>query len=304
MTTAPIPFRHALVIVNPIAGRGRGEGYAREIGETLRKRSIACEVKPTTKRGDATEFAAAAAPDVDLVVSIGGDGTLSEVLHGLRGRDVPIALFPLGTANVLALDLGLPRSVAEFERMLHEGTVQRVDTAIVNGTLISFLVCGIGFDAAVVRALEARRRGPITRIDWARAAISAMASWNAPRLSLEIDGRAVEGTFGQVLVSNIVHYGGFDVLGRDRKLDDGAFEVYAFPGTSRTRLLGHAVRATFGRFPSGAVPMRRAQRVVVRSDKAAPVQIDGDFRGETPFELVVGSQPFHILVPSAHAPGR
>jgi diacylglycerol kinase family enzyme len=186
--------------------------------------------------------------------------------------------------------------------MLRGGRVQRVDTALVNGTMLSFLVSGIGFDASVVRALERRRRGPITRVDWARAGIAALAAWEPMRLSVEVDGTPLAGEFGQVLVSNIVHYGGYDVLSADRLLDDGQFEVYAFPGTSRTRLLGHAVRATFGRFPAGEVKMKRARRVVVRSDRPAPVQIDGDFRGETPFELVVGSQPFRILVPSAPTP--
>jgi YegS/Rv2252/BmrU family lipid kinase len=301
MSTAPIRFRHAVVIANPIAGRGRGERFANELSGMLRRVGVACDVRLTTKRGDASSFAANVAPDVDLVISIGGDGTLSEVLTGLRRHDVTIGLLPLGTANVLSLDLGLPHDVAGFERMLAAGHVRRVDTAVVNGSMLSFLVCGIGFDASVVRALEARRKGPITRVDWARAAVAALSSWDAPRLSVEVDGRAIDGEFGQVLVSNIVHYGGYDVLSTDRRLDDGLFEVYAFPGTSRARLLGHAVRGTFGRFPTSAVPMRRARQVIVRSDRPAPVQIDGDFRGETPFELVVGSQPFRILVPSSPA---
>ncbi len=301
MSAAPIHFRHAVVIANPIAGRGRGERLAREAGDMLRRVGLVCDVLTTTKRGDAVHFAAAIAADVDLVISIGGDGTLSEVLSGLRRHDVTIGLLPLGTANVLSLDLGLPRDVAGFERMLLAGNMQSVDTAVVNGSMLSFLVCGIGFDASVVRALEARRRGPITRVDWARAAFTALGSWDAPHLSVEVDGVAIDGEFGQVLVSNIVHYAGFDVLSPDRRLDDGLFEVYAFPGTSRARLLRHAVRATFGRFPNGNVRVHRARSVTVRSDRPAPVQIDGDFRGETPFELVVGSQPFRILVPSAPA---
>jgi YegS/Rv2252/BmrU family lipid kinase len=301
MSAAPIRFRRAVVIANPIAGRGRGERFANEVGDMLRRAGVACDVHTTRKRGDAKSFAADLAPDVDLVISIGGDGTLSEVLTGLRRHDVIIGLLPLGTANVLSLDLGLPRDVAGFERMLAAGHVQRVDTALVNGSMLSFLVCGIGFDAAVVRALEARRTGPITRFDWVRAAVAALKSWDAPRLSVEVDGKAIDGEFGQVLVSNIVHYGGYDVLSPDRRLDDGLFEVYAFPGTSRTRLLRHGLRAALGRFPGGGVAMQRARSVKVRSDRLAPVQIDGDFRGETPFELVVGSQPFRILVPSSPA---
>jgi YegS/Rv2252/BmrU family lipid kinase len=298
MSVGPIPFRNALVIANPIAGRGRGEQFARDVAAMLARDGVACEVRTTAKRGDATAFAASLSPLADLVVSIGGDGTLSEILSGLKRHDVTIGLLPLGTANVLSLDLHLPRDVDGFERVLAGGRVQAVDTALVNGSRLSFLVCGVGFDAAVVRALEARRKGPITRLDWVRAGFDAYAGWKSRRLTVEIDGQPLEGEFGHVLVSNIVHYAGLAVLDADRKLDDGLFEVYTFPGRSRTRIAGYLVRGALGRFPAGSVRMRRARRVVVRSDQPAPFQVDGDFGGETPFELAVGTQPFRILVPS------
>jgi YegS/Rv2252/BmrU family lipid kinase len=264
----------------------------------LARAGIACEVRTTEKRGDAAAFAASASPLVDLVVSIGGDGTLSEVMSGLKRHDVTLGLLPLGTANVLSLDLNLPADVEGLESMLAGGRVQAVDSALVNGERLSFLVCGVGFDAAVVRALEARRTGPITRLDWIRAGLDAYFAWEPRRLTVEIDGQPVAGEFGHVLVSNIVHYGGMAVLSDDRKLDDGLFEVYTFPGRSRAAIAGYLARGAFGRFPAGRVRMRRARRVVVRSDEPAPFQVDGDFGGETPFELAVGSQPFRILVPS------
>jgi YegS/Rv2252/BmrU family lipid kinase len=302
MSDAPIPFRRALVVANPIAGRGLGEHRARELEARLRRSGVACDVSTTSKRGDATASVAGMDADVDLVVSIGGDGTLSEVVTGLRGREVPVGLLPLGTANVLSLDLGLPRDVAGFVRMLASPRVQRVDTAVVNGKLLSFLVCGIGFDAAVVRALEHRRRGPITRFTWVRAGLAAFASWEPVPLTVEIDGRRLDGEFGHVLVSNIVHFAGYDVLDRERRLDDGLFEVYTFPGTSRASIVAQILRGALGRFPSGDVKLWRASHVFVRSERPVPVQIDGDAGGQTPFELVVGSKPFRILVPSLPAP--
>ena len=149
-----------------------------------------------------------------------------------------------------------------------------------------------------MRALETRRRGPITRADWMRAGLEAFARWQAPQLVLEVDGERVDGAFGQVLVSNIVHYAGFAVLDRGRRLDDGLFEVYAFECRSRARLARHLLHGVLGRFPAAGVTMRRARRVVVTCETPVPFEIDGDFRGRTPFELAVGSQPFRILVPS------
>jgi diacylglycerol kinase family enzyme len=79
--------------------------------------------------------------------------------------------------------------------------------------------------------------------------------------------------------------------------DDRRFEVYTFPARSRLGLVRHAVRGVFGRFPSKVVGCSLGQRVVVRAPKPVPFQIDGDLRGETPFELVVGAEPFQLLVP-------
>lgn len=299
MTTAPtaFPFRRVLVIANPIAGRGRGESIARALAVALERERVACDLQFTTARGDGRARASRLTAEVDLVVAVGGDGTLNEVLTGLPRRDVCVAVLPMGTANVLALDLRLPRDVAGFVAMLGRARVQVLDTAIVNGDLLSFLVCGIGFDAAVVRALQTNRKGAITKLAWVAAGARAFCAWDAPRLTVEIDGAPIDGEFGQVLVSNIVHYAGFDVLDRARAFDDGQFEVYLFEGRSRTALVRHLVHGAFGRFPSKRVAMQRARHVIVRGDRPVPFQIDGDFQGETPFELRVDSKPFRLLVP-------
>jgi diacylglycerol kinase family enzyme len=191
----------------------------------------------------------------------------------------------------------LPRDVAGFLKLLASGRAQRVDTASVNGDMISFLVTGVGFDAAVVRAMEQRRKGPITKLAWVRAGFSAFFTWSAPALEVEVDGQRVPGDIGQVLISNIVHYAGFDVLAPDRVLDDGLFEVYTFEGRSKASFLAHALRGALSRFPSGSVSMRRGKHIVVRSNVPAPFHIDGDYRGETPLDMTVGSNPFRILVP-------
>lgn len=295
----PVPSKaqRVLLVANPISGRGRGEGTARALAAALEGAGHRAEVYLTRAAGDGRERVKRLERDVELVVAVGGDGTLSEVLSGLPRRDVTLALFPMGTANVLALDLALPRDVQRFVAMVQAGRTQTIDTARVNGALRSFLVCGVGFDAEVVRELEKRRRGPITKIAWALAASRALAAWKDPRLSVEVDGQALAGEFALVLASNIVHYGGYDVLRQDRVFDDGQFEVYAFPARSRLGLLRHAVRGAFGRFPSPVVSYARGRRIVVRAPRPAPFQVDGDLRGETPFELVVGSDPFRILVP-------
>lgn len=288
--------RNVLVIANPVAGRGRGERAASELTQALHSLGIAAEVHATGKRGDARARAASLGRDVDALVSVGGDGTLNEVLSGLRDRRTPVAQLALGTANVLALDLGLPRDPQALARVIAAGRTQRVDLARV-GDRLSFLGASAGYDAQVVHALERIRRGPITKLTWTRAALATFRGYVAPELSVEVDGRLVDGAHGMVLVANVVNYAGWPSLAGDRALDDGRFEAYLFPARSRVELLRHAARGIFARFPGGGVRRVQGRRFRVASSHPVALQIDGDAAGHAPFELVVEPEPCRILIP-------
>ncbi|MFW6108647.1 MAG: diacylglycerol/lipid kinase family protein, partial [bacterium] len=112
-------MRRALTVVNPIAGRGRGRAMAVRLAEALSQRGMELELAATSQAGDGRS-AAGRAGDYDLLVAVGGDGTLNEVVNGLEA-DCPVALFPLGTGNVLAKELRLPRRVDRFCEMVAQG---------------------------------------------------------------------------------------------------------------------------------------------------------------------------------------
>lgn len=295
-STAPMSARKVLVIANPIAGRGRGERAATELAGALRDSGIESEIFATRARGDARARAAAVERDVEAVVSIGGDGTLNEVFSGLTRRTIPVAQLALGTANVLARDLGLPRDPAALARIVAARKTRKIDVAHV-GERLSFLGASAGYDAAVVHGLERIRRGPITRWTWTRAAVAEFQDYVPPELSVEIDGQLVDGMFGMILVANVVHYAGWPSLASDRMLDDGRFEAYLFPARTRIELLRHAARGLRARFPGGNVRRVQGRRFRVASARPVPVQIDGDAAGHTPFELRVDAEPRLVLVP-------
>lgn len=298
---APRPrFARALVVANPVAGRGQGEQLAAEVARGLARAGTAVEVHLTRTRGDGRARVRCLGPETGLVVSIGGDGTLREVLDGLVDPAVPVAVLPGGTANVLALDLDLPRHVDGLLELVECGRVQAIDVADVDGHL-SFLVTGVGFDGRVARELESRRSGPITKLAYLPAIFAALRGYRAPRLEVEIDGRRMDGTFGLVLVSNIVHYGGFLKLAGGR-IDDGRWQVYLFRDASLAGLARAGLRGSLASLPGGpSCTMHAARAVRVLCDEPVPVQIDGDARGTTPIELTVRSRQHHLLVPARSA---
>lgn len=294
---ADAPFRRALVVANPIAGRGKGGAAAEELARGLRKLGATTEIHLTAGRGDAWHWLRSADRKADLVVAVGGDGTVGEVLHGLVDTEVPVGILPLGTANVLAAELHLPRDVDRALEIIARKRAATIDVATVNG-MLSFLVMGVGFDGRAVHEVAARRRGPITKLAYATAVVRALAGYREPRLEAEIDGEPVEGgPFGLVLCSNITHYGGFMRLSPEGRLDDGRFDVYLFRSATPFGLVGHAVRGVLGRLIGEACLVRSARHLRVTSDAPVPVQVDGDPAGETPVELEVGDRQYRILVP-------
>lgn len=293
-----VRYRHALVVANPIAGRGMGEHAATELAEALRNAGIAVELFLTKAKDDARVRVRCADPETDLIVVVGGDGTIGEVMAGLMSDEIPVGIMPMGTSNLMGHDLGIPRDVDGLLEVLLAGHTQTIDLALVNGH-VSFLCTGVGLDAATVRELEKRRTGPISKLSYALPALSCLWNFPIPKLTVEVDGKTLEGQYGLVVASNTIHYAGFMTLSRDRKLDDGQFEVYLFKSGSGFALLTYAIRGLLGRLPGGSCTMVRAKSLRVTSDKPVPYQVDGDYRGETPVELTVTGRQVQLLVPQS-----
>jgi len=289
--------RRARIIANPISGRGRGEHAARALEQALRARGLEVTLHLTRARGDAVQAAASAAPE-ELLVAVGGDGTLGEVLQGVADPRRPVGLLPCGTANVLAHGLGLPSDVDRAVETLLGGRVQGLDVARV-GTRLAHLVVGIGLDGRIVHALEERRRGPITKASYLPAVLRALRGYRPTPLRVWIDGQEWSAPAGLVWIANTRSYADLLRLAPDGRLDDGRWEVYRFPSGRLGEVLAAFLRGLVTHLPGGAVEMRRGRHVRVEASAPVPVQIDGDHGGTTPLELELLPQPFHLLVPRA-----
>jgi diacylglycerol kinase family enzyme len=253
-------------------------------------------VAETTRRGNATRLAqSAAAEGTDVVVVLGGDGTLNEAANGLVGTRCALGVLPGGSTNVFARTIGMPNDPVEATgdllAGLAAGRLRRVGLGSVNGRYFLFHV-GVGFDAAVVRRVE--RAGALKR--YAGHALfvwAAFATWfrhydrSRPRFAVHLpDGTVVDdGYFGLVFNTNPYTYLGARPLnvapdaGLDRELVAVTFRTLALP-----TMLALAASA----LGSGA-HLRHHPRVDYRTGLAAlrvrghgpfPYQVDGDYLGE------------------------
>ncbi|MEO0650249.1 MAG: diacylglycerol kinase family protein [Planctomycetota bacterium] len=300
---APPAFRTAAVIANPIAGKGRGRASAERLAAGLRQTGIDTELLMTGSRGDASRMAAERSGHVDLVVSVGGDGTLNEVLSGIAdGTAGPsrtaIAQLPFGTANVLATELRLPNRVDRAVEVIRNGRTTLLDTAEVNGRL-SFLCVGIGIDGYAVREVEKRRTGAISKLFYVEAMARVLRHYKAPQLQLEVDGEVIDGDFGFVLISNVRGYGAVFRLSEDCQHADERVEVYALRRGTPVELLRMAANGVVGLLPGRAAHYWQAERVRVTGATSArvPYQVDGDFGGVGDVDYRVSDFQARIVVP-------
>ena len=169
-----------LFIVNPLSGHGN---KARVVSR-LKKKD--CRVVYTEYAGHAEQLARDS--EEDIVVAVGGDGTVNEVARGLIGTGKTLGIIPRGSGDGLALHLGLSHDINKSIATIEEGKTEYLDAATINGRHF-FSVCGVGLDAIISeRFAKSGRRGLASYIE---QSIHSWKGHKAERYELEIDGEKI-----------------------------------------------------------------------------------------------------------------
>lgn len=298
-------YDHIKIIVNPVSGKGKGLRLAEGVAEVLRGQGCSVDLRMTGASGDAKRLAAESG-GFSAVAATGGDGTVNEVLNGLALENPPaLAMLPSGTANVLAKELRLPRSVEGLADVLRNGREEIWDLGVERGGGRRFLLfASAGYDAHVVRIFHAARTGPIRMWQYLYWGLKSIFEYDIPHIAVEIDGALLTSDASWVLLSQVACYGGPLVFTPRALPGSGAFEVMVVKGRSRwtvMRMFAWAVWSWCTGFepqPRG-VSFHRGKRVRLSSPDGGdvPLQVDGDPCGQLPgdFELVPGA--LRVLAP-------
>jgi YegS/Rv2252/BmrU family lipid kinase len=289
------PRRRVLIIHNPKAGRFA----ARRLRRVLRRLSdfeATVVVRETTGRGDAETFAVeASADDFDVIVVAGGDGTINEVVNGLDGKDIPLAVIPLGTANVLAEEIGLPAHSPTIARTILEGRPKAIHVGSLNGRRFVMMV-GVGFDAHVVAGVKPMVKRVLGKGAYVIESIVAMLGFAYPAYRVSIDGRSYSAA--SVVIANGRYYGGRYVCAPRASLDDGRLEVCLFLRTGPWNVLRYGVcllTGTLDRLPD--VEVVSGMRITIEGGPREPVQCDGDASAELPVVASAGDGTLQLVMP-------
>jgi diacylglycerol kinase (ATP) len=283
------------VVVNPVAGGGKGIPRAERLVRALGALGHEVESVVTRGPGHATELAGL--PGADVVVSVGGDGSANEAANGLAGAT--LAILPIGTANVVARELGIPSSPEKAAALIHAGNRRTIDTGVINGR--RFLQsAGCGFDAAVVEQVHARRGKKLGYIGYVIPTFATLASYTFPPVRVIVDGRIVCGDAQYAVAGNCVHSAGAFPLTPEAALDSGVFDVCAFRNLTVPRMARLALasfRKGFSRRADVVYTKGTHVRFEPASEVRVPLQIDGDPAGELPATFDIAPASLEIIAP-------
>jgi len=257
-------------------------------------------VQTTQAPDHATEIARLAADRGDYQVALvyGGDGTLREAAAGLVGSELPLAILPAGTANVLSLELGIPATALAASQLYLGGECETraFDVGRCDGRIF-LMMASVGLDAVILGRL-----GADDKDRWGRAAIIAKAlqvlrSDDHPQLQVTIDGVSSQASF--VAACNIRYYGGPFELAPRASPFDGRLDTVAFSATTSAALLALALDVATGTHQQRPdVTAARAERIVVESEAVIEYQVDGDaFTTASPLSIDLADEKLPILVP-------
>ena len=284
------------IIHNPNAGPAARRLYHATLLH-LERLGASTEVVDTSRHGEGTAAATNAAKSgrFDAVVAAGGDGTVHDVAEGLVGHAIPLGIIPMGTGNVFAREIGLPRAPDEVVRTLIHGKVRAIPVGQVNGRPFLFVI-GVGFDAQAVRVFESEGTRELGPAGFVWPVLRALISHKDRPLRIRTDRG--EGEAQWVIVTRVKHYAGNLTLAPDADLRQAGLYVVCMKGSgplNRVRQLAALALGVLNYDPS--VRVEPATWVRIDGDRAMPVQIDGELLGALPLEIGLHPDQLKVIFP-------
>ncbi len=236
----------------------------------------------------------------DTLVAAGGDGTVNEVINGMLQAGVTprlrLGVLPLGTANVLAHELALPRRPERAAAVVLEGQRQSVAVGLANGRYFAQMA-GVGFDAAVVAAVKPAWKRRLHQGAYVLTSLQMLHRFSFPLYRVTVDGETYQAR--SAIACKGRHYGGPFVVAPKAELVAPSFQILIFErgGVLNTCRFGFALLA--GRLHRArGVRLLEAQDVLIECSEGGAVQGDGELLTELPLSLSIAEPRLEILVPA------
>jgi diacylglycerol kinase (ATP) len=293
-------------LVNPASDNGATGKRWPELAHRAARLGLSGETLFSERPGHLIELARSAVDGgATLVVAVGGDGTMNEVVNGIAGRDVDFATIPIGTGMDFGRTYGIPTKFEDAVRVALDGAPRTIDAGRVsyrtwggdNAERWFANVGSVGMSGAVAQRANGMSKALGGKVTFFYALTRVFFEWDNTEVTVKFDGGERRGKMHDVIVANGVWHGGGMKLAPDARSDDGAFDVVLIGDVGKVDFLTTAPKLYKGKHVAHPmVEVVRAARVEVDAAEHLPIELDGEQVGTTPatFEVVPGA----VRVPS------
>ncbi|MBV1883262.1 MAG: YegS/Rv2252/BmrU family lipid kinase [Pseudomonadales bacterium] len=283
-----------LVIQNPVAGAKKID-FVQNVIDELTLLGATVDIYKTKAANDATDYLKTINNEFDLIAIAGGDGTVNEAINGLIDNDTPIGLIPTGTTNVMAKELGVPKTPKKIAATLMEGKLSDFYLSRLNGRRFAMFV-GCGFDAWVVKNVNLDTKKRFGKLAYFISMVQSLHLYGSRRYKVEIDGKNYNAL--SIIIVNGRLYGGQFVICKTGNVAKPALQVMMFSVPDKFRLVCYLL----------SLPLRLTEtlthltsvsgkKITISTDGDDVSQMDGDVGNGLPISIEVESAPIKVVVP-------
>lgn len=283
-------YKKVHIIINPASGKD--EPILNTINSVFKDTGIEWSIDVTKKFGDATEMTKKALKNVDLIASYGGDGTLHEIINGVLGTNMPIAILPGGTGNGFAAGLGLPKTLKEsLELIVKSKSVTKVDAVKINKEyFVSRMYIGIEPEEQTSREMKDKYGVFAYGVNF----IQRVKNIKPVKYEINIDGKTIKEEATKCYVVNSgstginIPIGNFDPT-------DGTLDVFTM-SKDLEHIEGAAERFIGIKKQKAEMHYWRGKKIRIVTSPSQPVWADGEYMGRTPIEIQILPKAVTVVV--------
>lgn len=271
-------FKSYYFIVNPVAGQGKKLSFVSEITGFCQRNYLNYKLVMTHKPKEAIELAREASKKYEVIVAVGGDGTVNEVVNGIADTDAKLGIIPIGSGNDFAKQMGLTYNLSKDLRILMDGKFIKVDLGRVNNRHYFINGVGVGFDGEVAYRVRDFFKYAKGFSGYLLSVFRTLATYKFHKVKFFIDGEIVkDDKILLIATCNGTTYGGGFKVAPSAKVDDGLFTVCFVSKMGKfyaMRNIPKILQGTHVSLPE--VSMYTGKSVKIKSEKELFSQLDGE----------------------------
>jgi diacylglycerol kinase (ATP) len=242
-----------------------------------------------------------------MLVAVGGDGTVNEVVNGIAGRDVELAVIPRGTGWDFVRTYGIPRKLEGAVEVALRGRTREIDLGRARylgwdgaaGESLFANVASAGMSGAIAKRANEASKALGGKVSYAWATLSVFSRWRSGEVTVRVDGEEHHGRMHDVIVANGRYLGGGMKMLPEAEPDDGRFDVLLIGDLTKRDLLLTLPKTYRGRhLPHPKATLLTGATVEIEAPEPLPVELDGEQPGTTPVRFEIVPSALRLRVPS------